>query len=411
MSFHLHHIAGLLIASGLVLVPEMAWAVEALPASRLDAGQSSATGDGVSLSASVAHSAARVTGASLDLAGGTGPITGLIDLPILPDIAATVGSPLNRQLAAPWTEAGTWSATGLPEGITVQGDALVGVPVLDGLVVLRLRYTTAAGLYTEQVVSLRIDPNPVPASGGMTVLIVPNVVTGGSKPASAEDLTMLLTSGSDFSYRMPVERGATVVFTGLPSWATDEGGGLIKGTVGSAGTSIVTALATSPAGIAVTTTITLSVTNPVAGTAGPVVMQPVPKVMTLGETLGAPLVIVGDKTGVIFEADGLPPGTRIDPQTGVISGFPTMSGSFVVRIRAVQRASGRATDGTVLARTTVVITVLPKTPVSSDGTLWTAAKDDLTGKGGGCGLGGGIAVLMGAMVMMVVARRSPWGGR
>ena len=384
-----------------------------LPGSRVDAGYTAVSGGPVTLSASVAQGAGRLAGGTLDMAVGTGPITGLVDLPILPEIAATAGNPLNRRLVAPWTEAGTWSATGLPSGVVITGEAITGIPTIAGLSVVRLRYTTGAGIYTEQEVQLRTAPAPTDTNGDAlaSVLVIPDTVLGGSKPATPADLTMDLTSGSDFSYRIPAERGARVVFSGLPTWATDQGDGIMAGTVGTPGVTIVTATVTTLAGVAATTTITLTVTDPVAGTAGPVTLKPVTQVMTLSETLRAPLLVVGNLTGVVFEADGLPPGMVINSTTGLISGFPTVSGTYLIRIRAVQRTGSRADEGTVLARTTMVLTVLPKTPVHTEADLGERFIQDATGQGG-CGLGSGLAVLLGGLALRVVGQwRDLRGGR
>ncbi len=400
------HWTGRAALLGLALTGIEATAAEVFTAARMDAGLSRSSSGGLACTGSLAESASSVTVGSVWVGAGTGAVTGLVEPPVLPSLLATVGSPLHRDLVAPWTAAGTWSATGLPAGVTLEGTALVGTPTVAGPATALLRYTaTAAGIFTEQQITVQVGAEPMSGGNSAAVLVVPDPVTGLTTPATMADLAVTLTTGSTFAYRMPVRTGATVVFTGLPAWAEDQGGGLITGTVGPTGTFIITATVTDPGGQIVVTTLTLSVVDPVDGTAGPVVLLPVPRSLRLGEGLAAPLVFTGSVTGVVFIAEGLPPGTTCDPATGAITGRPTVVGSFLVRLRAVQQSSFRAADGAVLASTSFIITVLPKTPVEVDSSYAEALARNAGS--GGCGLGSGIGLMIAALALGLHRRRVP----
>ena len=105
-------------------------------------------------------------------------------------------------------------------------------------------------------------------------------------------------------------------------------------------------------GIAITNQISvpLSASNPYGSGTATLVIQgpgsapqiaPVPDVSgTCGELFN--LQIVATHSPVNYSASGLPAGLNLDPVTGAISGFPSVSGSFVATLQAVN-ASGTGT--------------------------------------------------------------------
>lgn len=390
-------------------------AATASAADQWDAGNatvSNAAG-GISLSGSFGTFHVGSTGGDFALQSGNVQVIGVKPPPQLPDIQATVGVPLNRHLVALWPVAGTWTAQGLPAGVTINGDALVGLPTTAGSFGLTLTFTNADGLSTIETVNILVAPAPVVTP---VVLVVPDPVTGQPVAATSQDLTIILTTGSQFSYHVPAPSGATVDFVGPPPWITAEGKtGVFGGTVGDPGTYILTAIITGANNSTITTTITLVVSAPVAGANGFVNLKPTTTTMNLGDSFKAPLVVEGDTTGVRYEADGLPPGVVIDPLTGIISGHPAHAGTYLIRIRAVRyvvaasvnpQVARALPEGTILSATTVVLEVLDKSSYTGEASQWVNLRDNVTGQGG-CGAGGIALIGVGLVGLFTRRNRRP----
>lgn len=63
--------------------------------------------------------------------------------------------------------------------------------------------------------------------------------------------------------------------------------------------------------------------------------------LTNGVAPRSPYVLQANVSRVRFKASGLPPGLRLDPRTGILSGRPTRSGTFTVTFQALQERGGQ----------------------------------------------------------------------
>ncbi|HYF36590.1 MAG TPA: choice-of-anchor D domain-containing protein, partial [Prosthecobacter sp.] len=89
---------------------------------------------------------------------------------------------------------------------------------------------------------------------------------------------------------------------------------------------------------------------------GPVITTFDPPDGIVGGPYFAPVVMNGDadKTPTLFTATGLPPGLKMDPKTGNISGRPTKAGTYVIKLTA-SNSKGK----TLPTPATVVIATFP----------------------------------------------------
>jgi hypothetical protein len=222
----------------------------------------------------------------------------------------------------------TFSATGLPAGLSISGSGkITGTPSAAGTNSVTVKATdgTASGSVTfNWVVTAPPDnvtvANPGPQTG--------TVGTAVSLPINATS-----SAGKTLTYSA----------TGLPAGLTiDSSTGVISGTPTAAGTSSVTVTAadSTPASGSATFAWTVTaapdkvtVTNPghQTNTKGTPVTLAIKASSSAGKTL-------------TYSASGLPAGLTINPGTGVVSGTPTTAGTSSVTVTAKDStpASGAA---------------------------------------------------------------------
>ena len=242
---------------------------------------------------------------------------------------ATVSLPLAA--TDPDADALTYSATGLPAGLTI--DATTGV--ISGT----LSYTSA-GTYN---VSATVSDDAVSTSQSFTWIVTDvngaPVVTAVADQTSAEDTTVMLPLvASD-----PDGDALTYSATGLPGGLTIHATtGLISGTLSytSAGTYPVTVTATDTATATGSQMFTWTVTDV---NRSPMLTAIADRTDAENATVTLTLVANDpDGTALTYSATGLPEGLTIQPTTGVISGTLsyTSTGTHAVTVTATDPALG-----------------------------------------------------------------------
>ena len=215
-----------------------------------------------------------------------------------------------------------FTATGLPDGLTIDPETGVITGTLPP-------GTSANGPFT--VIITATDPSGASVSTEFVweVTNVAPVVITELPPVTANDGDeVIIPTASNFVD--PDGDDVTYTAEGLPAGLTiDPETGVISGIIdGSAsvdGPYEVTITVTDAQGETVSSTFTLDVLNP-APVITDVIMPPTPVV-------GEPIIIdvgaaVNDPdgdSGLTFSSDDLPPGLTLDPDTGVITGAPTLA--------------------------------------------------------------------------------------
>lgn len=235
----------------------------------------------------------------------------------------------------PDLDALTWSATGLPAGLsiapstglvsgTIGYEAAPGSPYS-----VTVRATDGGGLFDEVTFSWSVaDTNRPPA-----------VTTPGDQAAAEGDPVSLAVPATD-----PDGDGLTWSATGLPGGlAIDPATGTITGTVSyvASGNHAVTVRVTDDGSPVRFTEV--SFTWSVANTnRPPIVVTPVDQTSAEGAFLSLPISGSDpDGNAITWSATGLPAGLSIDPSTGTIAGTLsyTSAGSHPVTVRVTDNGS------------------------------------------------------------------------
>jgi hypothetical protein len=350
---------------------------------------SGSAGDGLSISASGAITglpstaqevpvSVTVTDSSGAIATGTFSITIasaslLITTSTLPNAAlnSTYSANLN---ASGGTAPYTFSATGLPGGLSISGaGAITGTPTALGTFTVTATVTDSTGAKSSANLSLTVAP------AGLKI-----TTTGVSQP----------TLGQTFSVGFGATGGTppyTWSATGLPSGVTISATGTLSGTLSSMTPSSITVTVTDAAGTQSTETLTLSAALPAAPTLtfsglptnGSAGTQP-SSTVTFSNTYPVPVTVNltltfapangPDDPNVVFSGGArttsvtVPAGatvslSSIGVQTGTVAGVITITANLV--------ASG--TDITPSPAPTRTITIAPAAPTISSVTLATTS--------------------------------------
>ena len=250
-------------------------------------------------------------------------------MPATQNVSATTLTAPNTQFAATGgSPVVSWSATGLPTGLSINTSTgqLVGTPTTPGTYNVTITASNAAngGGTGSTAVTLTVTSPPV-------------VVATATAPTAP--------TGSLYTYTVPVTAGGapytySVPAGTLPSWATLNSNGTITGTPTSAGGPTTVTVTVSNGTGTSTHTVTLSSAVPTTVAATTALNATVNQAFTQTVTPSGTGPFIWSYSG------SLPAGVQFNTSTGVISGTPTgaATGSFTV---SVTGAVGGAQSSTV----------------------------------------------------------------
>ena len=278
----------------------------------------------------------------------------------MPSVATAVGSPAITSASSATGQVGqafsfqitannnptSFGATGLPPGLSVNSSGLIsGTPTAAGFTAATVSATNSSGTgSTPLSITVNIPPPAITSPTSVTVQI-----------------------GQVFSYQIAATNGPTsYAATGLPAGlVVDPVGGVISGTLNTAGTTTVTLTATNSTGSG---TATLTIT----------VLAPIPVITSASTALGQVgqaflYQITATNSPASFGATGLPSGLSVDPVAGLISGTPAATGNAQITLSATN-ASGTGTQTLAL---TINLGGAGGGPVASGMVLWLEADTGL----------------------------------
>jgi prepilin-type N-terminal cleavage/methylation domain-containing protein len=220
----------------------------------------------------------------------------------------------------------TWSASGLPAGLTIDPatGVLSGTPTATGTANAVITVTDTTALSGLRRYTFTINPNPV-----ISPIALPSWTVNRNYPGTA--LTVNAGTGTG-----PFTWSATGLPAGLSINAAN---GVVSGTPTATGTANATFTVTDAAGATSTQNAAVTINSPPAIT-GPGSLQP----STQNVAYPATTIVAGQGTPpYAWSASGLPSGMTINAGTGTISGTPTTANTFNPTITVTDAAGATAT--------------------------------------------------------------------
>lgn len=239
-------------------------------------------------------------------------VVGHVDLP---DGTVGVAYSHNGMTVTGGAEPYTYSATDLPEGLTINSTtgAITGTPTVGGLfqpVITVTDTNGASGSFTDELIlAMPFDPLE------FAPLDLPDAQTA----AAYNGPTPTVTGG---------DGNVTYTATGLPPGLTlDAASGVLSGVPTTTGSYQIIITATDGQGSVSTHTEALQVSHP------PLTLAMTPPKGTVGVAYATPgPTVTGGSGTYTFAAVGLPTGLTLDETTGAITGTPTTLGDYPVTI-------------------------------------------------------------------------------
>lgn len=227
----------------------------------------------------------------------------------------------------------------LPGGVNLSSAGEIsGVPGDDGVSTFAVTVTDANGLEDTKSFTLEVVSSPSIS----TPSVLPQGVVG-----TPYSVTFSVTGGG--SYTWTVASGALPGGLGLGS------NGELSGTPNAAGTFNFTLDAEGPTGNVSSKAFTLVIN---ASLVAPTIDQPTFPVTSVSSAFSYTLTASPSPTG--YSASGLPSGLKLNTTTGVISGRATVSGVFVVKVKA-KNGKGFGAE----AQANLIVQALPNGAVGS----------------------------------------------
>lgn len=257
--------------------------------------------------------------------------------------SGVLGRTFSYQITTSTTQA-TYSATGLPSGLTVDATSgnISGIPTATGTFNATVSASNVTGSNGKPVTITILPPPP----------IINSAAAATGRVGTAFTFTVLAVN-------MPA--GSTFAATGLPANLTiDVTTGIISGTPAVAGTFNLALSATNATGTALSTLqLTFDPPLNVPAYSGPTQLSAVQ-----GAAFSFVPVFANGVTG--YAATGLPANLGINAGTGVISGTASATGTFAVTLAATNAG------GTTHVPLTITVNPAPTAPVISSASTATA---------------------------------------